>query len=237
MKNIFTGKKEKKEKKKREGSIIREYFELITETLIFVFFIMTFLLQSFVIPTGSMEDSLLIGDHLLVDKVAYAGRANPIDRLVLPTRQIERGMIVTFKSPPEMEKEYVKRVIGLGGETIEIKDKRVYINGEALDEPYVVFKDSEVHNNLRDNMPPYRIPEHHYFCLGDNRDNSYDSRFWGAVPDSYLIGKPWRIYWSYESTTEDYMTPGVLHKIKDIFRTILNFVSKTRWERTVKKIK
>jgi len=235
MKNYFA--KKKKEKKKREVSVLREYFELISEVMIFVFFIMTFLVQTFVIPTGSMEDTLLIGDHLLVDKVSYAARSNPIDRFFLPKVEIRRGTIVTFKSPPEMEKEYVKRVIGLGGETIQIINKQVLIDGRPLNEPYTFFNDSEIQKTLRDNFPPYRIPEGHYFCMGDNRDNSYDSRHWGAVPDSFIVGRPWRIYWSFESTTEDYMTPGVLHKMKDLAKTVLTFFTKTRWERTVKKIK
>ena len=228
--------KKPKEKKPRTVSVFREYFELITETLIYVFFVMTFLLQSFVIPSGSMEDTLLIGDHLFVDKVAYSRSLGPIDRFLFPQRRIERGMIVTFKAPPDMEKEYVKRVIGLPGETIAIIDKQVYINGKPIAEPYVFFKDSEVSPGIRDNFPVFRIPADHYFCMGDNRDNSYDCRFWGPVPADYIIGRPWRIYWSYTSTTSEYLTPGIAHKIKDIFVTILNFFTKTRWGRTLKKI-
>jgi len=223
--------------RRKEIGVFREYFELFSEVLIYVFFVMTFLLQSFVIPTGSMEDTLLIGDHLLVDKVSYSRSLGSLDSLVFPQQEIKRGMIVTFKSPAEMDKEYVKRVIGLPGETIRIKDKKVYINDEALNEPYTFFKDSEVLNSYRDNFPEYLIPSNQYFCMGDNRDNSFDSRFWGPVHQDLIIGKPWRIYWSYESSTQEYLTPGILHKIKDIFKTIINFFSKTRWERTVKKIK
>jgi signal peptidase I len=223
--------------RRKEVGVFREYFELFSEVLIYVFFVMTFLLQSFVIPTGSMEDTLLIGDHLLVDKVSYSRSLGSLDSLVFPQQEIKRGMIVTFKSPPEMDKEYVKRVIGLPGETIRIKDKKVFINDLPLDEPYTFFKDSEVLNSYRDNFPEYRIPSNQYFCMGDNRDNSFDSRFWGPVHHDLIIGKPWRIYWSYESSTQEYLTPGILHKIKDIFKTVINFFSKTRWERTVKKIK
>lgn len=223
--------------RRKEIGVFREYFELFSEVLIYVFFVMTFLLQSFVIPTGSMEDTLLIGDHLLVDKVSYSRSLGSLDSLVFPQLEIKRGMIVTFKSPAEMDKEYVKRVIGLPGETIRIKNKKVYINNEVLNEPYTFFKDSEVLNSYRDNFPEYLIPSNQYFCMGDNRDNSFDSRFWGPVHKDLIIGKPWRIYWSYESSTQEYLTPGILHKIKDIFKTIINFFSKTRWERTVKKIK
>jgi signal peptidase I len=243
IKNYLDKRREKKEKlkeeRKRERSVrgvFREYFELITETLVFVFFVMTFLLQSFVIPTGSMEDTLLIGDHLLVDKISYSRSLGFLDGLLLPQREIERGMIVTFKSPAEMEKEYVKRVVGLPGESIKILDKKVYINGEPLDESYTYFKDPNIKNDYRDNFPEFDIPQGHYFCMGDNRDNSFDSRFWGPVPRDYIIGMPWRIYWSYHSSTAEYMTPGLWHKIKDIGKTILNFFSRTRWERTIKKV-
>lgn len=249
----------------------REWFELIAETLIYVFFIMTFLVQSFVIPTGSMIDNLLIGDHLVVDKVAYSRSHGFLDGFLLPQQKIRRGMIVTFKSPAEIEKEYVKRVIGLPGDTIKIIKKQVYINDEPIEEPYKRHRDmkgyaiedtDDMYYIMRDNFPlesPYglppqyhsryysnlvstsrgrafRVPEGHYFCMGDNRDNSSDSRFWGPVPEDYIIGKPWRIYWSYESSTEEYLTPGILHKIKDLFRTIIHFFSKTRWKRTIKKI-
>jgi signal peptidase I len=239
MKKYLERRREKKrliKERRQEIGIFREYFELFSEVLIYVFFVMTFLLQSFVIPTGSMEDTLLIGDHLLVDKVAYSRSNGKLDSLFFPQVEIKRGMIVTFKSPPEIEKEYVKRVIGLPGETIKIVDKRVYIDGKLLVEPYTYFKDNEISDSYRDNFPGYKIPLHQYFCMGDNRDNSFDSRFWGPVPRDLIIGKPWRIYWSYESSSQEYLGTGITHKIKDIFKTIINFFSKTRWKRTIKKI-
>ena len=240
IKKLIEKRKEKKRlirERRKEIGVFREYFELFAEVLIYVFFVMTFLLQSFVIPTGSMEDTLLIGDHLLVDKVSYSRSLGSVDRLVFPQQEIKRGMIVTFKSPAEMDKEYVKRVIGLPGETIKIIDKKVYIDNEFLEEPYTFFKDSDMLKSYRDNFPEYRIPANQYFCMGDNRDNSFDSRFWGPVHQDLIIGKPWRIYWSYESSTKEYLTTGILHKIKDLFQTIIHFFSKTRWERTIKKIK
>lgn len=280
-------KKIKEEKKPKEISTFREYFELFSETLIYVFFVMTFLLQSFVIPTGSMQNNILIGDHLLVNKIAYSRFPDPIDDFIFPQKKIERGDIVTFKAPAEMDKEYVKRVIALPGETIRIIDKRVYINGKPLTEPYVHFDETIIGSSYGDNFPlqqpryidvlgritflpfyinapngfvdskrtdavceqfknavldvgnekVFKVPEGYYFCMGDNRDHSYDSRFWGPVLANYIIGKPWRIYWSYKSTTEDYLTPGIQHKTKDIMMTIIHFFSGTRWERTFKKIK
>ncbi len=233
-KNLF--KKEPKIKKPREVGVFREYFELIAETLVYVFFVTTFLLQSFVIPTSSMEDTLLVGDHLLVNKVAYSRSISALDRLVLPQTEITRGMIVTFKAPPEMEKEFVKRVIALPGESISIENKKVFINGKPLAEPYVYFKDPNIENGFRDNFPPYKVPEGNFFCMGDKRDNSFDCRYWGPVPADYIIGKPWRIYWSYDSTSAEYLTPGIFNKVKDLVLTVVNFFGKTRWSRTIKKV-
>ncbi len=217
----------------------REYIELLIETLIFVFFVMTFLVQSFVIPTGSMKDTILIGDHIFVDKVSYSLSLGPLESLILPRVEIKRGMIVTFKAPAEMTKEYVKRVIGLPGDRLKIVDKHVYINDIPLVEPYAVFKDPNIEGpySPRDNYPETVIPADHYFCMGDNRDHSYDSRFWGMVPREYMIGRPWRIYWSYEASTAEYLTIRPGNKIKNAFRTFTHFFSKTRWDRTAGKIK
>jgi len=252
---------QKKEKKRKIG-IFREYFELIVEVLTFVFFINAFLLQTYVIPSSSMENTMLIGDHLLVDKVSYAPSLNGIDRALLPQVKIKRGMIVTFSGPNEInhkkqEKNLVKRVIGLPGETIRIVDDKVFIDGKVIEEPYVSYKGFRARGvfppdypggwhyefpyKYRDNLVKthegwaYKIPEGHYFCMGDNRNFSFDSRFWGPLPAQYIIGRPWRVYWSFESTSRDYLTPGMSHKLKDIFHTVINFFSKTRWERTFMK--
>jgi signal peptidase I len=258
MRNIFK-RKPKEDKKPRTVSVGREYFELIVEVLIYVFFVNTFLLQSFVIPTASMEKTLLIGDHLLVNKVAYSDSISPIGSLLLPQVKIRRGMVVTFKAPPDMEKEYVKRVIGMPGDRLRISDKKVTINGRPLAEGYTVFKSVDYGAefpprnhydwyfqfpfNLRqtqknpDGSLDYIVPAGHYFCMGDNRDNSFDSRFWGPVPAEYIVGKPWRIYWSYESNSEEYLTPGFLYKVKDLALTVVHFFTRTRWDRTIKAIK
>jgi signal peptidase I len=257
MKNPF--KRKPKVLKERTVSVGREYFELIVETLIYVFFVNTFLLQSFVIPTASMENTLLIGDHLLVNKVAYSRSLGPLENVLLPKVVPGRGMVVTFKAPPDMEKEYVKRVIGLPGDRLRIRDKKVFINGRLLDESYVRFKSLdngaefppqnyydwyvqfpyELRQTVKnsDGSVDYVVPARHYFCMGDNRDNSFDSRFWGPVPEEYIVGKPWRIYWSYESNSEEYLTPGILYKIKDLGLTVVRFFTHTRWDRTVKAIK
>lgn len=216
----------------------REYLELLTETLIYVFFVMTFLVQSFVIPTGSMKDNILIGDHIFVDKVSYSQSLGSWDRFLLPQSKIERGMIVTFKAPAEINKEYVKRVIGLPGERLEIINKQVLIDGLPLDEPYTVFKDPNIEgqHSPRDNLPGTLIPENHYFCMGDNRDHSYDSRYWGPVNRDLMIGKPWRIYWSFKASTAEYLSRGFGYRLKRAYKTLTHFFSRTRWSRTAIKI-
>ena len=245
-------------KKKRTVSVGREYFELFAELLIFVFFINTFLLQLFVIPTPSMEGTLLIGDHLVVDKVAYANSRSRFGSALLPRVDIRRGMIVTFKAPPDMEKEYVKRVIGMPGDRLRVSGKKVWINGRPLAEIYPRFEAQADRSEFpprdpfhwepqfplplrqtrrnADGSVDYIVPPHHYFCMGDNRDCSFDSRFWGPVPSAYIIGKPWRIYWSIAADSEDYLTPGLIHKVKALAQTALRFFSRTRWERTVRAV-
>jgi signal peptidase I len=258
MLKIFK-RKPKTPKPPRTVSVGREYFELIVETLIYVFFVNTFLLQSFVIPTASMENTLLIGDHLLVNKVAYSRALGGLEKTLLPQVPVRRGMIVTFKAPPDMEKEYVKRVIGMPGDRLRISAKQVFVNGKPLSEAYTRFASVDYgadfppanHYDWYFQFPfdlrqtrhdaegrlEYVVPQGYYFCMGDNRDNSFDSRFWGPVPADYIVGRPWRIYWSYASSTEEYLTPGILHKIKDLGLTVVRFFTRTRWGRTVQAIK
>jgi signal peptidase I len=243
-------------------SQFRDFLKLMAEVLLFIFFINTFLLQTYVIPSPSMENSMLVGDHLLVDKVKCSRYFSSVDGFFLPQVPIRRGTIVTFSGPNEINhgeeaKNLVKRVIALPGETIKVINNRVFINGNPLDEPYVCFKGiggfadfpsefpgfwhREFPRKYRDSVvdtplgKAFLVPQGHYFCMGDNRNNSFDSRSWGPLPENYIIGSPWRIYWSFAATSSDYLESGVLYKIKDFFVTILNFFSKTRWERTFKK--
>lgn len=217
----------------KPSSHFPKHIALISEILIFLFFINTFLLQSYVIPSGSMQNNLLIGDHLLVDKITYSQSFGLFDSLLLPQREIKRGSMVTFKAPLEPEKEYVKRIIGLPGERIQIVDNTVFINGRPLKEDYVTFKENQIGQFHGENMAETVIPAHHYFCMGDNRWNSSDSRFWGPVHRNLIVGKPWLIYWSFEAPKEEYLEAGFLAKIKSIGYTALLFFSKTRWNRTI----
>ena len=169
--------------------------------VILALFVRTWVVQAFKIPTGSMENNLLIGDHLLVNKFVF-GPTVTLDRALLPVRDIRRGDIVVFKYPEEPERDFIKRVIGLPGDTVELRAKKVHVNGQPLDEPYVHFLTpasdvSEVTSmDVRERYGPVTVPADQYFVMGDNRDNSQDSRYWGFLPRSYVKGKAMMIYWS-----------------------------------------
>jgi signal peptidase I len=196
---------EEAKKKKREKSVVREYFELIAETAVFVFFVMTFVVQAFQIPTGSMEPTLLVGDFLLVNKMVYSRPVYGLEKILLPRRDIRRQDTVVFKFPQDLSRDFVKRVIALEGEKLEIRDKQVLINDQPLKEPYKVHNDRNVYNKenyyhyddlIRDNFGPVVVPPGHLFVMGDNRDNSLDSRYWSFLPINYIKGRPWVIYFS-----------------------------------------
>lgn len=218
-------------------SVAREYLESIVVAVILALFIRTFAIQAFKIPTGSMQENLLIGDHLLVNKLVYSPSAGPFEDALLAKRDVERGHVVVFKFPEDPSRDFIKRVIGLPGETVEIRNKQVYINGEPLDEPYVHFlnpprrTDDPVYGlrteGIRDSWGPKVVPEGQLLVLGDNRDNSRDSRFWGFLPRDQVKGRALVVYWSYEATKEEYRRTGVLEWIKDTFSAF----GRTRWNR------
>src|SRR5256712_7692093 len=165
--------------------ILRDYFETIVTCVIFVLFARTFVFQQSKIPTGSMIPTLLIGDYIMVNKFAYApvtGSVSALGRLertLLPIRDVKRGDIVVFKYPEEPEKDYIKRIIGLPGDLVEVRRRQLFINGILQKEPYVRHIYPMGVNSDSDDYPPTKIPPDHYFAMGDNRDNSRDSRSWG----------------------------------------------------------
>jgi signal peptidase I len=185
-------------------STAREYLESICIAVVLALFVRTFVVQAFKIPTGSMENNLLIGDHLLVNKFAHAPAATGLERMLLPIDPIRRGDILVFKFPKEPERDFIKRVVGLPGEELEVRNKKVYINGAPLDEPYVYFRQPpeegasalDVSGGGLLNYGPVTVPENHLFMMGDNRDNSEDSRVWGFMPRDYVKGKALFIYFS-----------------------------------------
>jgi signal peptidase I len=187
-------------------STVREYFESIVIAVVLALFIRTFVVQAFKIPSGSMENNLLIGDHLLVNKFVVGPTASALERMLLPIGEIKRGDILVFKHPDEPERDLIKRVIGLPGETLELRQKKVYINGQPLDEPYVHFliplSDSEATSfDVRERYGPVTVPPNQYFMMGDNRDNSQDSRYWGFLPRDNVKGRALIIYWSYDENS------------------------------------
>lgn len=221
-----------------------------TVTIILLLFGTTTLVQAFVIPTGSMEDTLLVGDHLLVDKLAYAP-AGTVTKHLLPYENPRDGDIIVFRYPINIKDTFVKRVIGVAGDRLKLINKKVYRNGKMLNEPYVVHK-TEYIDSYRDNFPsdpnvplypPAQamlqnnvvngevvVPPGHFFAMGDNRDSSLDSRYWGFVPRENIIGKPLIIYWSYDAPTEQLASPNI--GLDHIFDVALHFFTKTRWNRT-----
>jgi signal peptidase I len=221
-------------------STVREYFESIVIAVILALFIRTFVVQAFKIPTGSMEENLLIGDHLLVNKFVFGPTATSLERVLLPVAPIKRGEVIVFKYPEEPDRDFIKRVIGLPGEKVELREKRVYIGDKPLDEPYVHFlqppgQNSEFHEvtsfDVRERYGPVTVPPNHYFVMGDNRDNSQDSRYWGFLPRELVKGKALVIYWSYEAEREDYVQDGAGAAVKGLVSVFAHFFTRTRWDR------
>jgi signal peptidase I len=221
-------------------STLREYFESIVIAVILALFIRTFVVQAFKIPTGSMEENLLIGDHLLVNKFVFGPSETGAERALLPVGTIKRRDIIVFKYPEEPDRDFIKRVIGLPGETLEVREKKVYINGTALDEPYVHFlapasAPSELHEvtsfDVRERFGPVTVPADQYFMMGDNRDNSADSRYWGFLRRDYIKGKALVIYWSYQAEREDYQDESAGATVKGLVSVFAHFFTRTRWDR------
>lgn len=225
----------------------------------------TTLVQAFIVPTPSMDTTVMVGDHMLVDKLAYAP-SGPLSRMFLPYADPKRGDIIVFRYPVDIRQNYVKRVMGVPGDRIRIVDKVVSVNGKILKEPYKqhTFPDIQPYrDNFPGPLPPREsfvrsfqdrggemwdgadamlknvqngelvVPPDFYFAMGDNRDNSADSRYWGLVPRENIIGKPAIIFWSYDASTADLTGYSITHFV-DI---AMNFFTKTRWERQFKLVR
>jgi signal peptidase I len=190
-------------KLKKKKSVLREYTEAIIVALLLALFIRTFIVQAFKIPSGSMLPTLLIGDHLLVNKFIYGVRMpfKDSDNVLIPFKEPKSGDIVVFKYPKDPKLDYIKRVVAVGGDKIEIRNKRIWVNGKAFTDPYGVFTDSQIlppQEGPRDNIGLLEVPAGKLFVIGDNRDNSFDSRFWGFVDLDAVRGKAFIIYWSWD---------------------------------------
>jgi signal peptidase I len=196
-------------------SVVREYFESIVIAVILALFVRTWVFQAFKIPTGSMEPNLLVGDHLIVNRMIFAPTVTGLERAILPDRPIRRGDIIVFKFPQDPERDFIKRVIGLPGDELAMRQKKVYINGTPLDEPYAHFLqppsvDGQPQGDIRlENYGPVTVPPGQYFMMGDNRDNSEDSRYWGFLPATYVKGRALFIYFSFDESAASRSFLGV----------------------------
>ena len=247
------------EEKQKETTV--EFLASLAVVLVTGLFIITFVMQAFEIPSSSMEDTLLIGDHVFVNREQFAPPTKWMGPL-LPYRQIRRGDIVVFLSPAEAGLYVVKRVIGIPGDRIHLRDGLVYRNGEKLNEPYVMHKEADMPNPYRDNFPAIPasdmysvtpqwqalirsyvegddlvVPADSYFAMGDNRDVSYDSRFWGFIPRDNVIGRPMFIYWSFETPPNQYQHKEFGERIQFLIHIVIHFFDQTRWTRTFKAVK
>ncbi len=178
----------------KRKSVIREYAEAIVIAVLLALFIRTFIVQAFKIPSGSMKPTLLVGDHILVNKFIYGVKIPFTDKSLIELSQPKRGDVVVFKYPLDTKKDYIKRVIGLPGDKVELVNKKLLINGRPTPDPHASYS---IYGNLR-NFGPVSVPVDHLFVMGDNRDESSDSRVWGFVPFAYLKGKAFLIYWSWD---------------------------------------
>jgi signal peptidase I len=240
-----------------EHTTFSEYLESLLVTIVLALFGTSFVVQAFKIPSASMEDTLLIGDHLLVNKFIFGGQGAWYEKL-LPYRELKRGDIIVFKYPYLDHPHYVKRVIGLPGDHLKLLDQQVYINGQELNEPYVVHDPSVPYDPFnyafppaRDQMIPFNVitewrpqlrkyvqgdeivvPPGKYFVMGDNRDHSQDSRYWGFVERDAVMGKPFLIYWSIDATSADYAGDSTFtQRLTGIFSTLQHLPQRTRWKR------
>jgi len=183
----------------RQKGKLREYVEAFAVALLIALLVRTFVIQAFKIPSGSMENTLLVGDHIFVNKFLYGYHVPYTKGRILAFQTPQRGDIIVFVFPEDPSKDFIKRVVAIPGDMVEIRDKVVILNGEPLREEYTRFADGEMTDGFvrsRDNMPPVKVPAGEYFVMGDNRDRSYDSRFWGFVDEDAVIGKALFIYFS-----------------------------------------
>lgn len=236
------------EAQRNERALLWEYLEAMLIAVIFATFARTFLVQPFKIPSSSMEQNLLVGDHILVNKFVYGPTSTPLERLLLPHRDIRRGDVVVFKFPLDPTRDYIKRCVALPGDEVRLESKELFLNDVPVDDSgYTYHVDTRVYpssrflgeaDRYRDNFGPVRIEPEHYFCLGDNRDNSSDSRSWGQVPRQNVKGRALMIYWSFATSEEADPSASVRWpRWQRLSRVLSSFFAETRWERTFKLVR
>jgi signal peptidase I len=254
---------EEKKQEHREGqTTISEYLESLLVTVILALFGTSFIVQAFKIPSASMEGTLLIGDHLLVNKFVFGGTGAWYEK-VLPYRPLQRGDIIVFKYPFADHQHFVKRVIGLPGDRLRVVDGEVHVNGKRLNEPYAVHDPLASVDPFNFSFPPIRghvispnvipewrpeiqkyvqgdeivVPPGKYFAMGDNRDHSQDSRYWGFVDRDAIMGRPFLVYWSVDATSDEYSRDSTFwSRLTGIFQTLAHLPSRTRWSRMLRTV-
>ncbi len=229
-------------------STAREWYESLLVAGIFVLFVRTFVVQTYQVPTGSMERTILVGDHLLVNKFAFAPRLPALARF-LPYRDVHPGDIVVFKKPGDDVNPgnvLVKRAVAQGGDTVQVRDKQLFVNGKPEERTAIQHIDPETYPDhpgipdmarRRDQFGPFAIPANSFFGMGDNRDNSLDSRYWGAIPRANIFGRPVIFYWSYEAEPNSHIWRGPVAKIRQLAGVAVHFFSRTRWDRMFRVVK
>ena len=248
----------KKEEHYDSSTTLSEYLESLLVTVLLALFGTSFVVQAFKIPSASMEGTLLIGDHLLVNKFIFGGSGAWYEKF-LPYRPVERGDIIVFKYPYSDHQHFVKRVIGLPGDRLKMVDQQMYVNGKLLNEPYVVHDPTAPYDNFNYSFPPTKdqmispqvvtesgwrdtlrkyvqgdelvVPPGKIFAMGDNRDRSSDSRYWGFVDRSAIMGRPFLIYWSVDATSSDYTQTTFAQRLQGVFETLAHLPARTRWSR------
>lgn len=222
-------------------STLREYFVTTVICTILALFVTTYILHPMTVPTPSMVPTILVGDRLIIDKFTVRNGLRPW-LPILPSHKIRRGDIIVFKFPQNPEVLYVKRAIGLPGDRFEIRNKTVYINGQPLNERYKSHSDPTIFGSAggyhffagdyrRDNLAPFIIPGRQYFMMGDNRDDSADSRYWGTLSEDLIVGRPLFIFWSYEDAPDAYLRTSFSDLLKLYGSRVIYFFTKTRWSR------
>lgn len=204
--------------KKRKKGTLREYAESLIIAFVIAFFVRSFFVQAFKIPSSSMEPTLLVGDHILVNRLSYVVKIPILDKVIFEISKPKRGDVVVFRYPLDRSKDFIKRVIAEGGDVLEIDDRTIYINGKRVDDPWGYYEHGSNPLEEKGHVGPIMVPQDAYFVMGDNRDKSYDSRFWGFIRKEDLVGKALVIYFSWDWHA----------------RSILRYV---RWERIGKLIK
>jgi signal peptidase I len=225
-------------------SLVREYYETFLVCALFILYTWTFVVMQSKIPTASMQDTLLVGDRVIVNKFVFGEEPWKWVKGLMPYRDVRRGDVVVFKSPEDPEKDFIKRVVAVAGDRVESQDKKIYVNGAPLDEPYTKFDDPRIYASgdpinpfgaARDNFGPVFVPEGHYFVMGDNRDNSNDSRVFGPIPRDYVKGRAVVIFWSMQQ-------PGMWNdpvgkKAWNVLKSAANFFTWTRWDRIFRPVR